>query len=378
MMDVGEYRTELARWLDGRTEELAAFRRNHAGTLEEAAAKGEVFIRTLYDAGWNRYGWPAELGGLGGGAVYRAALYEQLFASGYRVPQRYYALETLGPALAHFAPHVAAVHLPRFLSGKDIWCQGFSEPDAGSDLGALRLRAVDEGDHWRINGQKVWTSFAHISASCLLLARTGEAPTGYRGLTMLWVPMDTPGILARPLATASGENELAEVFFEDVIVPKDQILGEVGAGWDVAMYLLQWERGMYAWLIQSWIHARFDDLLAQAGDRATNATAQIGRLYQMLFAVRVKSIATVRALDAGESPGPEISADKVLLTRAEQALFDLSRELLFEDFTLEDDPEILAWRDDYWYSRAASIYGGAIDIQRGIIAERVLGLPRSR
>ncbi len=378
MMDVGRYRRELAEWLDANVGELAAFRRNHAGTLEEACAAGETFIRALYDAGWNRYGWPEEVGGLGGGVVHRAALYEQLFASGYRIPQRYYAVEILAPALAHFAPHIAAVHLPRFLRGEVVWCQGFSEPDAGSDLGALRLRAVDEGDHWRINGQKVWTSFAHVSASCLLLARTGEAPTGYRGLTMLWAPMDAPGILARPITTMSGQNELAEVFFDDVVVPKDQVVGDVGGGWDVAMYLLQWERGMYAWLMQSWMHARFDDLLAQAGARAGAAAAQIGRLYQMLFAVRVKSIETVHALDAGRSPGPEISADKVLLTRAEQALFDLARELLIEDFTLDDGPETHAWRDDYWYSRAASIYGGAIDIQRGIVAERLLGLPRSR
>jgi acyl-CoA dehydrogenase len=378
MMDVGQYRHAFAEWLDSKADELAAFRSNHSGTLEEACEQGETFIKALYDAGWNRWGWPEEVGGLGGGVVHRAAMYEQIFASGYRLPQRYYAVEILGPALARFNPKVAAVHLPRFLSGQDMWCQGFSEPEAGSDLGALKLRAVDEGDHWRVNGQKIWTSFAHLSASCLLLARTGESSSGYRGLTMMWVDMNTPGITPRAIRTMSGENELAEVFFDDVLVPKENVLGEVGAGWNIAMYLLQWERGMYAWLMQSWMHARFDDLLQQAGPRAASAAAEIGRIYQMLFAVRVKSIETVRALDAGQSPGPEISADKVLLTRAEQALFDLSRELLFPDFAFDDAPEIIAWRDDYWYSRAASIYGGAIDIQRGIIAERLLGLPRSR
>jgi alkylation response protein AidB-like acyl-CoA dehydrogenase len=379
MMDVGQFRAELATWLDANADTLAAFRSNYAGTLEEAAEQGAEFIRALYDAGWNRWGWPEASGGLGGGAVHRAALYEQLFASGYRIPQRYYSLEILGPALQQFASHLAPIYLPRFLSGRNLWCQGFSEPDAGSDLGALRLRAVDEGDHWRVNGQKVWTSFAHLSACCCLLTRTGPEPSGYRGLTMLWVDMDSPGITARPLATMSGENELAEVFFDDVVVPKDHVLGEPGSGWTIAMYLLQWERGMYAWLQQAWMHARLEDLLVQADkDRLAEATAQFGRLYQMLFAVRVKSAETVRALDAGQSPGPEISADKVLLARAEQALFDLARELLSSEFVLDDEPEVLAWRDDYWYSRAASIYGGAIDIQRGIIAERLLGLPRGR
>ena len=378
-MDVREFRSKLTVWLDANSDTLAAFRSNYAGSLEEAAEKGEEFIRALFDAGWNRWGWPEESGGLGGGALHRSALYEQLFASGYRIPQRYYAIEILGPALQRFAPHLAEIYLPPFLAGRDLWCQGFSEPDAGSDLGSLRLRATFEDGRWRVNGQKVWTSFAHLSACCCLLARTGEEPSGYRGLSMLWVDMDTPGITVRPLATMSGENELAEVFFDDVVVPADHILGDPGSGWAVAMYLLQWERGMYAWLQQSWMHARLEDLLCQADkDRLADAASQIGRLYQMLFALRVKTAETVKALDAGNSPGPEISADKVLLARAEQALFDLARELLFPEFVLDDGPEILAWRDDYWYSRAASIYGGAIDIQRGIIAERLLGLPRGR
>jgi alkylation response protein AidB-like acyl-CoA dehydrogenase len=374
---VDAFQASFARWLDDHAGELEPMRHPEPPSLEVATIEGAGMISLLYDAGWNRWGWPEVAGGLGGNALHRAAFYEQLSASGYRLPQRYYTLEILGPALLRFAPALGNAFLPPFLKGEEMWCQGFSEPDAGSDLGALRLRAEADGDRWRVSGQKVWTSYAHVAQRCCLLARTGSADSGYRGLTMFWVDMDSAGILPRPLRAITGRNEFAEVFFDDVVVPGDRVVGEVGRGWDVAMYLLQWERGMYAWQVQSKLHARLQELVLQAGGAETVAD-RIGEAYQMMAALRVMTIRTVKRLVAGETSGPEISADKILLAVTEQTVFDLARQLLSPGFEYGGDVVSEAWREDWFYSRAATIYGGAIEVQRDIVAERLLGLPRER
>jgi alkylation response protein AidB-like acyl-CoA dehydrogenase len=323
--------------------------------------------RALYDAGWMRYGWPAEVGGLGGPAILRAVLGEEIATRDLAEPGIYSMVEVLAPTMIVYArPELAATMVPRLLSGREQWCQGFSEPGSGSDLASLTTRAVERGDDWVITGQKVWTSLAQYSARCVLLTRT--AP-GHGGITAFLVDMDTPGITVRPLRTMHGVDEFAEVFFDDVVVPGDRMLGQAGDGWRLAMDLLPYERSTCFWHRIAYLYHRLDRLLAET---AVPDEAALGAAYLDLHTVRCRSRATQLRLADGARLGPETSIDKVLLATAEQHLFDTVRDLLPGVLELTDTP----WRPEYLYSRAATIYGGTAEIQRNIIARRLLGLGR--
>ncbi|HEV8625885.1 MAG TPA: acyl-CoA dehydrogenase family protein, partial [Acidimicrobiia bacterium] len=181
-METAEFRHQLQSWLADEAGRLQRFR-TLPNDLDGQFAVLRDLQRLLYDAGWLRHGWPEAVGGLGGSAVLRGVLSEELAAAGYPPPFSFGMMEVLAPAVARFAPQIAAWALPALLRGDEAWCQGFSEPEAGSDLGSLRLRASDEGDHWRVNGQKVWTSWAQYADRCILLARTGTQEEGHRGIT---------------------------------------------------------------------------------------------------------------------------------------------------------------------------------------------------
>jgi len=352
---------------------------DHA-TTEDRVAEHAQLIGELFRAGWSRYGWPVEAGGLGGDERHRAVFYDALSAADLPVPEQYSLLETLGPPLVHFAPDLAAAYLPRYLRGEEWWGQGFSEPDAGSDLASLRTRATRDGDGYRVNGQKIWTSHGATATRLVCLVRTGTAAERHRGLTMLLIDVDSPGVTRRPIALASDRNELAELFFDDVAVPADRLIGAEGKGWAVAMYLLQFERAMYAWLSAATALRRLRELRGQlTGHRLPDgAASRFGACYADLVALRARSAATVRRLAAGEPVGPEASVDKVLLAQVETGLHDLARDLPATGFLLGDDPAADSWRADWWYSRAATIMGGSAEVQRTILADHVLGLPRER
>jgi alkylation response protein AidB-like acyl-CoA dehydrogenase len=276
--------------------------------------------------------------------------------------------------LSVYAPDLARAHLGDLLRGAQRWCQGFSEPDAGSDLASLRTRAVRDGDDWVIDGHKIWTSHASISERCVVLLRTGTPESRHRGLSMILVDRDTPGVEFRGIRTMSGRDELGEVILDGARVAGDRLIGEVGQGWALAMYLLQWERGMYPWQRQAAMLAALDDLLALDAERVDPDA--LASAYLAVLPMRLSARDTIRRLAAGDTPGPEVSVDKVLLARAELEVFDLADAVLAPALELDDDPEARAWRHAYLYSRAAPIYGGSIEIQRQILADRVLGLPR--
>src|ERR1700761_9554032 len=205
-------------------------------------------MRVLYDAGFGRYGMPPAVGGLGGGVRDWAGPFGELARAGITPTGQHSLLVTLAYPLAKFAPELAAAYLPEFLSGDGWWGEGFSESEAGSDLAALRCRARREGDDYVISGHKIWTSHAETANRIFLLARTGTQDSRHRGLSMLLVDVDMPGVTVRPIRLASGRAELAECFFDDVRVPAGRLIGAEGEGWAVAMYLLQYERAVYAWL----------------------------------------------------------------------------------------------------------------------------------
>jgi alkylation response protein AidB-like acyl-CoA dehydrogenase len=376
-MELDEFRTSLDAWLDENHEALTVGH-DGSGTLDEQMVQLGKVKRCAFDAGWMRHGWPERVGGLGGSPLLRAYLGEALTSRDLVEPGIYSMTEVLAPTMIDYAPaELAATMAPRLLRGDETWCQGFSEPDAGSNLAALACRAVRAADGWRVSGLKVWTSLAQYAERCVLLTRTGTPESAHKGITALFVDMDTPGITVRPIETMHGAEEFCEIFFDEVVVPFDRTLGEEGQGWSVAMDLLPYERSTALWHRGAYLHRRLEQLLDDAPAGALDPS-RLGEVTQLVYAFRARSRATQHRLAAGEPLGPETSIDKVLLATAEQALFDLVADALSADVTTGDDATSARWRTEYLYSRAATIYGGSAEIQRNIIARRLLDLGRSR
>jgi alkylation response protein AidB-like acyl-CoA dehydrogenase len=361
-MNVAQFRANLCAWLDGNDLNPGPDR-SLQGHIRQLARVHSA----LYDAGWMRYGWPVEVGGLGGPALLRAVVGEEVVGRGLAEPGPYSMVEVLAPTMIDYAAaELAAEMVPRLLSGREQWCQGFSEPGSGSDLASLSTRAVAQGDSWIVNGQKVWTSFAQYSTRCVLLTRTGP---GREGITAFFVDMDTPGITVRPLRTMHGVDEFCEVYFDDVVIPAGRMLGKPGDGWRLAMDLLPFERSTCFWQRIAYLYSRFDRLIATESQVA-DSDFELGATYLALHTLRCRSRATQHRLADGARLGPETSIDKVLLATAEQRLFDTVRDLLPGAVELDESE----WRAEFLYSRAATIYGGTAEIQRNIIARQLLKL----
>jgi alkylation response protein AidB-like acyl-CoA dehydrogenase len=374
-----DYRAALRAWLDAHREELAP-RYDPPGTLDDRVGQMQRVKRILFEAGWMQYGWPERVGGRGGPPLLRTELGAALAARDLADPGLYSLVEVLAPTLIDFAPpELAAEAVPRLLSGEELWCQGFSEPDSGSDLASLRCRAVPEGGDarsaaaWRIRGQKVWTSLAQYSRRCVLLTRTGPAESRHRGITAFFVDMDTPGITVRPIEMINGEREFAEVFFDDAVVPADRMLGELDGGWAVAMSILPYERSSCFWQRVAFLYARLQRLVEVAPQDDRTAEV-VGSAYLELFALRARSRATQHRLARTGAIGAETSIDKVLVATADQTLYDAVRRILAGRVELDEGAAAELWRSEYLYSRAATIYGGTLEVQRNIVARRLLGL----
>ena len=362
------FRTALGEWLD--SSDLTPPADDHS--LDAHQAQHLRVLKALYDAGWMRYGWPESAGGLGGPDLLRAIVGEEIVGRGLDHPGPYSMLDVLTPTMIDYArPELAAEMVPRLLSGQESWCQGFSEPGSGSDLASLTTRAVQQGDTGVVNGQKVWTSFAQYATRCILLTRTGDAATpNHEAITAFFVDLDSPGVSVRPLRTMHGVDEFCEVYFDDVVVPADRMLGEPGDGWKVAMDLLPYERSTCFWQRIAYLYSRFDALIEDVKRQGQSVDSDLGETYLALHTLRCRSRATQHRLGEGRKLGPDTSIDKILLAGAEQRLFDTVRDLLPGVIELDDSP----WRTEYLYSRAATIYGGTAEVQRNIIARRLLDL----
>lgn len=362
------FRTALRDWLD--QNDLTPPADDHS--LEGHIRQFARVQRALYDAGWSRYGWPEGAGGLGGPALLRAIVGEEVVGRRLAEPGPYSMLEVLAPTMIDYAqPELAAEMVPKLLRGEEQWCQGFSEPGSGSDLASLTTRAVKRGDKWVVNGQKVWTSFAQFSHRCILLTRTGDANTpAHEGITAFFVDLDTPGISVRPLRTMHDVDEFCEVYFDDVEVDSSRMLGEPGDGWKLAMDLLPYERSTCFWQRIAYLYSRFDALVDEVRSHGQAIDSDMGEAYLALHTLRCRSRATQHRLGEGHKLGPDTSIDKVLLAGAEQRLYDTVRDLLPGVIELDDTE----WRTEYLYSRAATIYGGTAEVQRNIIARRLLDL----
>jgi alkylation response protein AidB-like acyl-CoA dehydrogenase len=381
-MELDEFRVSLDAWLDEHHDELAADPGGERSLNAEMAHLSKV-KRLTYDAGWMRWGWPERVGGLGGSTLLRAYLGEALASRGLVEPGIYSMTEVLAPTMLDFAPpELAAVMVPRLLRGDETWCQGFSEPGTGSNLASLTCRATRTDDGWRVTGQKVWTSLAQYAQRCVLLTRTGTPESAHRGITAMFVDMDTPGVTVRPLETMHERPEFCEVFFDDACVPYDRTLGEPDKGWAVAMDLLPYERSTALWHRGAFLHRRLQQFLDEVPDDAVSAgqvgPGEMGAVFQQLFAFRARSRATQYRMHAGEKLGPETSVDKILVAATEQAVFELAEQGLADGVLVGDDAASQRWRSEYLYSRAATIYGGSAEIQRNIVARRLLDLGPDR
>jgi alkylation response protein AidB-like acyl-CoA dehydrogenase len=362
---------DLKAWLDQNSGSLAA--RSEGAELVDEVARTRKNQAQLWDAGWLRYGWPPSVGGLGGSALLRAAVAEEIASRGLCYDSLFAIGEVLGPTVVESAPALAAQYMQPFLAGAEGWCQGFSEPDAGSDLASLRCRAVDDGDHWSITGQKIWSSYGQFADRMVLLARTGSPESRHRGITAMLVDMDWPGVTVRPLHGINDQDEFIETFFDSVSVSKDRVIGEVDGGWSVAMSILRSERGAIFWMQSAWMLSVLSGHMEEArlSDRDDE---RLGHVFASIAAVRARTWTTQHRMTSGSISTPATSIDKVLMATAEQELFDLVRSTSDGLFEFDDRPASREARSEYMYSRAASIYGGSAEIQRNIIADQLLGL----
>jgi alkylation response protein AidB-like acyl-CoA dehydrogenase len=319
--------------------------------------------------------WPVEYGGRGLAATYEAIFNDEIGSAG-APPAPHVGF--LGRALLHYGSDAQRRRfLPALLSGEEAWCQGFSEPDAGSDLGALSTSARLDGDRFVVNGQKTWTSDAAWADWCLLLVRTDPAAPKHGGISTLIADMHQPGVEVRPIVQANGDCEFNEVFFTDAVVPIDQVVGELGQGWNIAMTTVGYERGPADVGFSSRYTRMVKELEGTARQLDIDQVRRV-ELARAFVRVTVLSAHVLRDLSAraeGTLPGPEGSITKLLASQTDQLLHHASMDLVTPAPLTGDRPDILA---DYLYSRAASIYGGTSEIQRTLVAEHLLHLPRGR
>ncbi|MGA2837324.1 MAG: acyl-CoA dehydrogenase family protein [Acidimicrobiales bacterium] len=335
--------------------------------------------RKLFDGGWAGVTWPTEYGGRGGTAIEQAIVNQEMARFEVGGGALSVGVGMVGPTLmAWGSDEQKARHLRPILRGDEVWCQLFSEPGAGSDLAGLRTRAEADGDTWVVNGQKVWTSLAHHSDWAILLARTDPDVPKHKGITFFLVDMSSPGIDVRPLRQIDGVAHFNEVFLTDVRIPADQVVGPVNGGWRVTHSTLQSERS----LIGGGAGVRFEDLRALA--RATGTSTdpvhrqELARAYTRFELLRFLGLRVQTALSHGVPPGSESSIMKLSYSEHTAALADLALSLEGASGMLgtEDAPDGGFWRQHFLSQWTVRIGGGTDQVQRNIIGERVLGLPR--
>lgn len=337
------------------------------------------FSSALHGAGFAGVSWPARYGGRGLSPLFEGIAFDELVRAGRSGDVGVVGLGMAGPAIIAFGtPEQRSEYLPRILTGETLFCQGFSEPEAGSDLSAVRTSATRDGEQLVLNGHKVWSTEAPVADHCLLLARSDPAATAHEGLTCLLVDLRLPGVRVEPLKQLTGEHRFGEIHFTDVRVPHHAVLGEPGAGWRVAMTTLAHERGTFALRLAAELSHRFTQLVDLVRNRATDMPTSVrGRLAELWTEVAGLRWAANKAacdLASGTAPGPELSVLKLRWAHTDQRVADLALDVV----TGEDGPDFEHWRHHALRSRASTIEGGTSEIIRDVLAQRVLGLPRAR
>jgi len=382
------FRDEVATWLRANNPGPEP-----EGSLDEVMAFRGDWQRKLYAAGWAGISWPKEFGGRGATMIEQAIFTGEAAAQEAPSPANVLGLAMGGPVvIAHGTEAQKSRYLEPILTGDEIWCQGFSEPESGSDLASLKTRAVKDGDEWVVTGQKVWTTFAQYAKWCMLVARTDPDAPKHQGLTYFLMDMKQDGVEAKPLVQITGEGEFNEVFINEARIPDENVVGQVGEGWNVAITTLMNERAGLAFGAIAAIHNSLAKLATLATEVREEGGASAGedayfrqRIAQLFIEAETMRLNAYRGLTKTmESgiPGPEGSLGKWQWADINQDLTELALEIEGAWAPLGRGSEGAvangAWQYNFLRSRANSIEGGTTDILKNIIAERVLGLPRMR
>ena len=353
---------------------------------------------TLFSSGYLAPGWPVEFGGGGLSELEQVIIAEEFARAGVPTGGQNdtFSIQMLGNTLLLFGTEEQKRHyLPRLLAGEDTWCQGYSEPNAGSDLSNVGLRAELDGDQWILNGQKIWTSQGHLADHVFTLARTDPDAPKHKGISFLLVDMKQPGIEVRPIKMLSGESEFNEVFYTDAVVPKENVVGGVNNGWAVAMGLLGFERGAAASIAPIAFEDEFNRLLQLAKDRGVNNDPRIRQklawCYSKVQVMRYLGMRTLTKFLAGHHPGPDGAIFKLYWSEYHLLVSELGVDILGMDamaptgrmpsnaFATDDSGapnDSMSWTMTFLNARAGTIYAGSSQVQRNIIGEMVLGLPK--
>lgn len=382
------FRKEAREWL---MENIPKeWRDNHLNlSLDEKEAINGEWDRIVYKGGYSGISWPKEYGGQGLSLVEEIIFEEECGKLNVPKGHSFLGKSLIGPTLLKFGTEEQKKRfLPPLVSAEEVWCQGFSEPNAGSDLAGLSTSATLEGDHWIINGQKVWTSVAQFAHWCFVLARTDSSKPKHKGITYFLVPMDSEGIEVRPITKISGDKDFNEVFFNNVKVPKDSYVGEINDGWNVAMGTLSFERGVMPLGRQSRFENEFKQLVALS-EKLTNENGvrliddsyfnqKIAQLYTEVKVMRYSGLKLISEFLNTGKVGFEASTMKLYWTEMHTRLGQLAIEMLntqpggMSDYT--DD--FKRFQNIYTTSKGETVYAGTNQIQKNIISERILGMPR--
>jgi len=347
--------------------------------------------KKMAEAGWVGIHWPREYGGRGASIIQQAIFIEEMARTQAPPLINVLGLSLLGPTLiAYGTPEQKERFLAKILSADEIWCQGYSEPNAGSDLAALRTEAVLDGETFIVNGQKTWTSFGHFADYCFGVVRTDPDAPKHKGLTYMLIDMHSPGVSVRPLKQMTGESEFNEVFFENVRVPVRNVVGKVNGGWEVALATLSFERGILGFSLQITFKRQIERLieLSKTVQRNGKPAAadpifrqKLAQIYTEIEIFRLNQLRTVTRMARQGSPGPEGSTQKIFWSEMNQRMQQVAMEMLGPYGQLErDSPYAIdsgQWLHHYLRSRGNTIEAGTSEIQRNIVGHFVLGLPRS-
>jgi alkylation response protein AidB-like acyl-CoA dehydrogenase len=384
------FRDELRVFIDEHAPPQIKQGRDWIGDDEDTDADGIMVIpdwarrwqATLFDSGWMIPGYPPELGGRNATPIQTLIYLEELAGRGIPRSVHFGGYAIVGPSLLEFGDEAQKALAPAAIRGDTVWCVGMSEPDAGSDLANLSTRAIDDGDSFIVNGQKVWTSYAVVAEKCFCYVRTDPDVPKHKGISVLIIDMDTPGVQIRPLYHLSHRAEFAEVFFTDVVVPKTNLVGAMNDGWRITMGALAHERGSL-W-VEGVMGAQrgIDDLVVMAHARGLAddpvVRRRIAELASQVRALRAMGYKGFSSFAQGSS-APEHSFMKLATSEVRQAIFELAIDLQGAERAVTDPAvsyEGARWQRSWLTSMASTIGGGTSEIQRNVIATRVLGLPR--
>jgi len=348
----------------------------HGPGSDAQATFSRAFCAAMAEKGWLTQHWPAEYGGQDAPPWRHAIVGEELWAAGEPRGPQYMNVNWIGPAIMQYGSEAQkALHLPLISAGDVLWCQGFSEPEAGSDLVALRTRAEREGDHYRVNGSKIWTSYANHADFCILLVRTDPDSTRHQGISVLLVPMDTPGIEIREIPSVVGDRYFHEVFFQDALVPVSARLGPENEGWDVVGYALQFERVGAARYARAAL--TLDRLVERARERGLLddplLVARLGAARGVCEAARLLTYRVIDGRARGEPPSVHTQIARVASTRADAWVGELALETLGAESL-----EYGSFADsNFRLAMTAGVAVGATEVQLNLIAARFLQLPRA-